>query len=172
MAGSGLLSFRNRALIAFLLMTGVRDGRKLPRSNGRTLISRTARRRCMAAGGKLREVTIFGDVALQALQAWRAALPGRRYVFPAFDRRQQPGPDAPMDGQTVFRVVKRTEKLSGVRFSPHTMRRTLITEALYNGAPIADVQAQAGHANEATTLSYARPVNARERRSRFRLRYG
>jgi hypothetical protein len=37
---------------------------------------------------------------------------------------------------------------------------------------LADVQAQAGHKQEATTLRYARPVDARNRRLRLRLRYG
>lgn len=36
----------------------------------------------------------------------------------------------------------------------------------------ADVAAQAGHKQEATTLCYARPVEAKARRSLLRLLYG
>ena len=82
------------------------------------------------------------------------------------------GEDKPTDAQTIYRVVKQTERKSGVVFSPHTARRTFISEALNTGTPLSDIQAQAGHANEATTLRYARPAQARERRNKIRLRYG
>ena len=65
-------------------------------------------------------------------------------------------------------MVKATEVKCGVAFRPHDLRRTFITE----GTPLADVQAQAGHAQASTTLLYAQPVNAKERLSKMRLRYG
>ncbi|MCY3866053.1 MAG: hypothetical protein OXG68_11500 [Chloroflexi bacterium] len=39
--------------------------------------------------------------------------------------------------------------------------------ALNSGAPLPDMQAQAGHANAATTLLYARPADAKSRRLRI-----
>jgi len=51
--------------------------------------------------------------------------------------------------------------------SAHDLRRTHITLALNSGAPLPDMQAQAGHANAATTLLYARPADAKSRRLRI-----
>jgi len=41
------------------------------------------------------------------------------------------------------------------------LRRTLITELLATGSPLADVQAQAGHVQGSTTLRYTGAVDAR-----------
>jgi integrase len=72
----------------------------------------------------------------------------------------------------LYLIVKHTAKEAGVEFSPHDARRTLITETLNNQVPLAEVQAQAGHANGSTTLRYAQSGDAKTRRSLLRLRYG
>ncbi|MCD4685054.1 MAG: tyrosine-type recombinase/integrase, partial [Anaerolineae bacterium] len=74
---------------------------------------------------------------------------------------------------SVYRVVKATEKRAGIEhFSPHDARRTLITELLANGTPLADAQAQAGHSQGSTTLRYAQAADARRRRRQGRVRFG
>ena len=49
----------------------------------------------------------------------------------------------------------------------HDLRQTHITIALNGGATVADMQAQAGHVNAATTLLYAQGHDAQQRRRRI-----
>ncbi len=80
--------------------------------------------------------------------------------------------DKPTVDQTVMRVASQTAKRAGLRdLAPHDLRRTHITEGLDAGATVADMQAQAGHANAATTLRYARATDAMRRRHRINLRF-
>lgn len=166
-----MIGQRNRALIALLFLTGMRrdEACKLKWSD---IDLENCVVHLLGKGGKERDAAIFGREAIAALQLWRDAIPDNRYAFPVFDQSRRPGADAPMDGQTVYRIVKRTNKLSGVTFSPHTARRTFITEGLVRGAPLSSLQAQAGHARGETTLLYARPVDAKRRLQEFSLRYG
>lgn len=171
--GSRRIDTRNRALIAVLFMTGMRRSEAIALhwsdvdfENGLLHIRH-------GKGDKERHAAMAGDFALTALQVWReAAGADRQYVFCSMSKGDKLGADRPTDSQTVYRVVKATEKHSGVVFSPHTVRRTFITEALNNGTPLAEVKAQVGHEQESTTLRYARPVDARLRRDKIRLRYG
>ena len=111
--------------------------------------------------------------AIEALRIWKTALgEGREFVFCSVGKRSRRGPDRGMNDHSVYDVVKLTEKISGVAFSPHDARRTFITEALTTGALLADVQNQAGHAQASTTMRYAKAVDAHQRRERLRLRYG
>ncbi len=93
-------------------------------------------------------------------------------MFCAVKKGDRMGADRPIDGTDVYRVVKATEKRSGVAFKPHDLRRTFITEALATGTPLATVQAAAGHARGETTLRYAQAVDARRARGELKLRYG
>ncbi|MCE2471343.1 MAG: hypothetical protein J4G18_05475 [Anaerolineae bacterium] len=67
--------------------------------------------------------------------------------------------DEAMNAETIVRVVGGSGKRIGIeRLSAHDLRRKHITLAM---------QAQAGHANAATTLLYARPAEAKTRRARI-----
>jgi integrase len=164
---------RNRALMAVLFLAGLRRSeaaalrwKDINLDDGLIHIRH-------GKGDVERDVVLAGEWAVEALRDWRLALgEDREYVFPSMAKGDKLGADAPTDAQTVYRVVKATEQATGIEFSPHTARRTFITEALTTGAPLADVQAQAGHQQAATTLRYARPVDALQRKSRLRLRYG
>lgn len=171
-SGDSLLHKRNRALIAVLFLTAMRRAEAAVLRWSDIDMEAGVINIPLGKGDKDRDVAMAGNLAIRTLQDWHEVLPGREYVFPPFDVKQQPDGDKPIDGQTVYRVVKRTEKLSGVKFSPHTARRTFITEGLDQGTPLADMQAQAGHVRSETTLRYARPLDAKERRKKFRHRYG
>ena len=76
--------------------------------------------------------------------------------------------DKPMSAQTIVRLLSLSSERAGIgHLSAHDLRRTHITLALNSGAPLQDMQAQAGHANAATTLRYAQPVDAKARRLRI-----
>lgn len=170
--GAGELTCaRNAALLAVLLCTGARraEAAALRWSDinfdaGTIFIAH-------GKGDKARDAAIFGERALQALQAWRALLPvGRVYVFCSVLKGQRFGADAPITGTDVYRIVRDTQAIVGFEFKPHDLRRTLITDLLQN-APIAEVQAQVGHARGDTTLRYAQATGARVRRDKHRLSY-
>ena len=65
------------------------------------------------------------------------------------------------------RLLKLTARRAGIgHVSAHDLRRTHITLALDNGAPLQDMQAQDGHANTSTTQRYAQLSDARTMRLR------
>jgi integrase len=164
---------RNRALIAVLALGALRRAeaaalrwRDVDFDNGVITVRH-------GKGDKAREVPLAGDLALQALRQWQMHQPGERtFVFCAVGKGDKVSADKPITGTDVYRIVKATEKLAGVAFAPHDLRRTFITEALATGTPLATVQAAAGHAQGATTLRYAQAVDARRARRELKLRYG
>lgn len=164
---------RNRAIIATLLMTGIRrsEAAALKWSDidldGGVILIRHGK------GDKEREVAIFGDIAVEALLTWREAQGDRTYVFCTVNKGDNLGPDKPMTPTSIYRVVKATEERAGIEhFSPHDARRTLITALLATGTPLADAQAQAGHSQGSTTLQYAQAADARRRRRQAQIKFG
>lgn len=170
--GNTLLDKRNSAIIAFMFLSGVRRSEVAALKWSDINLDDAVANIRHGKGDKQRDVAIAGELAIRCLIEWQRVLPDREYVFPSFDQRMNPGEDKPTNGQTIYRVVKHTEKLSGIVFTPHTARRTFITEGLIQGASLASMQAQAGHSRGETTLDYARPIEAKQRRQEFRHRYG
>ncbi len=80
--------------------------------------------------------------------------------------------DKPMSASGSARMLKIAVERSGVEhISAHDLRRTHITLALDNGAPLQDMQAQAGHDNASTTLRYAQAADAKARRERIAFQF-
>ncbi len=169
--GETPLALRNRALIALMFLTGARRAELAAlRWTDLDLEEATVTIR-HGKGDKERVAAIAGEAALTALAEWRQFNDGE-YVFPAAWKDGRMRADRPITTDGIYRIVRETERRAGVEFRPHDARRTHITEALATGTPLADVQAQAGHAQASTTLRYAQATNARERRNRLRLRFG
>lgn len=128
-------------------------------------------------GDKERVVGIVdpSERTVRALQSLRNAQGGGyTHVFPSMTRGRTAtwAADTPTVDQTVMRVVSQTAKRAGLGdLAPHDLRRTHITEGLNTGATVADMQAQAGHANAATTLRYAQATEAVQRRHRINFRF-
>lgn len=165
---------RNRALITVLLATGMRRSEVVAlRWNDIDLTEGVIFVR-HGKGDKARDVAIYGDLAIDSLADWKKAQGSdRRYTFCTINKGDNLGPDRPMTATSLYRMVKETERRAGIEhFSPHDARRTLITELLSTGTPLADAQAQAGHSQGQTTLLYARAADARQRRQKGRVRYG
>jgi integrase len=167
------IHIRNRALVAFILATGVRrseavafEWRDIDLINGTALVRH-------GKGDKSRHIAIVGEYALTALKRWYAACGGEmRYIFVGMDNQGNIQADKPITADNLYRIMKQAQALSGVEFTPHDIRRTLATDLLANGASLADVQEQLGHASESTTLRYAKSVDAATRRERFKTSYG
>jgi integrase len=168
-----LIQQRNCALIAVLFLSGLRRSEVAQLQWADIDLDEGVIHIRHGKGDTARDVALAGDYALEALANWRNAQgESRLYVFCSITKGSKLGDDCPMTAQAVYNVIKATERKTGVAFSPHDARRTFITEALATGAALADVQAQAGHKQESTTLRYAKPVDARQRRTKLRLRYG
>jgi integrase len=165
------LHVRNRSLLAVLLSTGVRRAEAVNlRWQDINLNAGIVKVRA-GKGDKDRDASFVGDYPIDILKRWHDYNHGN-YVFPRMNNLGEIVTDEPMSDDNLYRLVKHAEKISGVKFAPHTMRRTLATELLAQGASIADVQEQLGHANPQTTLRYAKAADAQERRKRFKTRYG
>ncbi len=175
-ADDDLTSLRNRALIAVLLLSGARRSEvsvlrwaDIDLKNGLLRIEH-------GKDNKRRTAALIGHFALDALEAWKEAQgPNRQYVFCRIRKGEILDADRPLAPQSIYNVVKETaERVLGKdqHFTPHDSRRTLIYEALINGATIEDVKEQVGHRTTRMTEYYAKRANAQRRRERLKLRYG
>jgi integrase/recombinase XerD len=165
---------RNRAIIAVLLMTGMRRSEAAALMWSDIDLEEGVIYVRHGKGDKARDVAVYGDDAIDALIDWKAAQRQKRtFVFCTVNKGDNLGSDEPMTPTSIYRVVKQTEQRAEIdHFSPHDARRTLITELLASGTPLADAQAQAGHSQGSTTLRYAQAADARRRREQGRVRFG
>lgn len=103
-------------------------------------------------GRKDRTIYIAGG-AQTALDDWltlRGSGPG-----PIFTSTTRAG--AAISDQAILVILrKRADQASVAPFSPHDLRRTMITRLLEAGADVVSVQRLAGHADPATTARYDR----------------
>ncbi len=72
----------------------------------------------------------------------------------------------------LYRLVREyTERVLGEKFGAHSMRSTVATNALANGADIAKVQELLGHANISTTRLYDQRHSRPEDSATFKVSY-
>ncbi len=164
---------RNRALVAVLLLSGLRRAEAaalvwddVDFEHG-VLTIRHGKR------DKARSAPLAGEFALEALQTWHEAQPeGYAFVFTPVTRGGQCSADRALTGTDVYRIWAATCAQAGIDAKPHDARRTFITEALTTGTPISTVQQVVGHERGDTTLRYAQTVDARRAKKELKLRYG
>lgn len=98
-----------------------------------------------------------------------------RAVGPLLPRLHRSGvvldPLASISRQTAYERVKFLADFAGVNpaLSPHSLRRTFVTEALRDGAPLHQVQLAAGHASPVTTMIYFKDVENLDENPTFEL---
>lgn len=120
--------------------------------------------------GDKERVVYLGDDWADALEAWMER------------RGRQPGPlfapvskagrvlDRRLSASTVRQIFLARGAAAGVEaFSPHDLRRTMISHLLDAGEDLATVQQVAGHANVQTTARYDRRGERAKRRAAGRL---
>jgi integrase len=164
---------RNRALVAVLLLGGVRRSEAAALRWSDVDFENGVLHIRHGKGDKSRDVPLAGDYALDSLRAWQMAQPADyQYVFTPMERGDRCGKDKAITGTDVYRIWIVTAGVADVESKPHDARRTFITEALATGTPISTVQSIAGHARGETTLRYAQSVDARYARKELKLRYG
>lgn len=190
---------RNLAIIAVLLMTGVRRSELVAMQweninyNNATIFIPHGK------GDKKRTVAIMDGpdgLTVNALKQWQGMQGDdtRKYVFCRLENTGTVlGADKPISTTEVYKLIERTsQKAFGYRYveytdkngkkrkkrealkkiAPHDFRRTLITGILDNGGNVHDAQAQAGHASGSTTLIYADSSDAKKRRDKVKLPFG
>ena len=167
------VGIRNYALLRLLIYTGLRRAEVVMlRWDDIDLDAHTVTVR--HGKGDKRRIAAIADAteatkrALSAL--WQAQAGAYDCLFPTMTAGRNPKfeSDTPMSAQTIVRLLSLSSARAGIgHLSAHDLRRTHITLALDNGAPLQDMQAQAGHANPSTTLRYAQPSDAKSRRERI-----
>ena len=168
-----LVGIRNYALLRLMIYTGLRRAEIVSlRWDDIDLDAQTVTVR-HGKGDKRRIAAIADatDATKRALLAlWQAQAGAYDCLFPTMTAGRNPKfeADTPMSAQTIVRLLSRSSKRAAIgHLSAHDLRRTHITLALDRGAPLQDMQAQAGHANPSTTLRYAQPSDAKTRRQRI-----
>ena len=167
------VGIRNYALLRLMIYTGLRRAEIVTlRWDDIDLEAHTVTVR-HGKGDKQRIAAIADatEATKRALSAlWQAQAGAYDCLFPTMTSGRNPKfeSDTPMSAQTIVRLLSLSSARAGIgHLSAHDLRRTHITLALDNGAPLQDMQAQAGHANPSTTLRYAQPSDAKSRRQRI-----
>jgi len=166
---------RNRAIVATLLLTGIRRAELAALRWEHIDFTAGTMAIRHGKGDKARDVAIYGQEALEALQAWQQAQPaGYGYVFVNLRKGGNFTGDKPMTATSIYRIVTATALLARLgHVKPHDLRRTLATELLNTGETVHNTGAQLGHADSSTTLNnYAVAAEAVDRRKRGKVRYG
>lgn len=169
------LSLRNNLMMRLLIFTGLRRSELAVLKWDDIDLENQIIHVRHGKGDKSRTVAIMDNTGgtLAALKAWKAIIPSYQYIFVAVTKSGKIKADKSITDKTVYRVVQQTALLAGLPdIAPHDLRRTHITEYLASGGTLANAQAQAGHAQSATTLDYAQSGDAINRRKDANFRFG
>lgn len=121
---------------------------------------------------KKRDVSIAGEFAIPLLDDWLSVIGRDRiYLFPVAYKNKI-GPDSKPSIKSVYRSVKRIEKLTGIRMYTHRWRHTWATLSAQSGTSLLIIKDQLGHESLETTSIYAEAVDAKTRRSQIHLGFG
>ena len=156
---------RDAALIALMCAGGPRRSEVVAlqlvdytRADGQLIIRQ-------GKGKKDRTIYVSGG-AQTALDDWltlRGEAPGP--IFTSTTRAL-----AKMTDQAVLVILRKRGEQAGVAaFTPHDLRRTMITQLLERGADVVSVQRLAGHADPATTAKYDRRGETAKKEAAARL---
>ncbi len=155
--GDGLSARRDRAILETLYSTGARVS-EVVGMNREDLDLREGLVRLRGKGRKERIVPI-GDVALEAIREYHAAL--QRSARRSQHVQHGPSPafrnarGGRLTARSVGRLVgKYSARLSGGRVSPHALRHSFATHLLDEGADLRAIQEMLGHASLSTTQKY------------------
>jgi site-specific recombinase XerD len=164
---SGKTGFRDRAILELLFSTGLRVSELV--SLDREQINLNTREfGVIGKGGRSRIVFISHQAANWVDKYLKSRLDKYK---PLFIRSLRPNEIVLEDNKvrltarSVQRLVKKYVRSANlpVAATPHTIRHSMATDLLLNGADIRSVQEILGHKNIATTQIYTHVTNARLR---------
>jgi integrase/recombinase XerC len=152
-------ALRDRAILELLYATGVRVS-ELCGLDLEDVDSSYGLARVLGKGGRERIVPV-GSAAIEALGAYlklgRPALAGASGCPALFLNRG----GGRLSTRSVRSIVTRACEQAGVRGSPHTLRHSMATHMLENGADLRSVQEVLGHASLSTTQIYTHVTRER-----------
>lgn len=164
---SGKSGFRDRAIMELLFSTGLRVS-ELVSLNREQINLNTREFGVVGKGGRSRIVFISNQAASWVDKYIKSRLDKHK---PLFIRSLKPNEivleedKVRLTARSVQRLVKKYVRQANlpVAATPHTIRHSMATDLLLNGADIRSVQEILGHKNIATTQIYTHVTNARLR---------
>lgn len=157
--GNGLDVLRDKALLATLFSTGMRvselcslDRDKINLEGGEVTVR--------GKGGKLRLVFLSDDTKNALRQYLGKRTDIDEALFTRISRSSQSkgsGDNLRLTPRSIQRIVEKHATKAGIvgkNVSPHSLRHTMATDLLRNGADIRSVQALLGHSSVTTTQIY------------------
>ena len=166
--GDSVAASRDKAILETLYSTGARVS-EVVGLNWDDVDLETGIVRLQGKGKKERVVPI-GDLAVDAIQAYRRHLSQKKVkrfrgknVLPSYEADQRTGMvplfennrGGRLSARSVERMVKRSsQSLQGGSVTPHTLRHSFATHLLDEGADLRAIQEMLGHASLATTQKY------------------
>lgn len=168
----GYIAIRAMAINALLASTGLRCAELAALQINDVNLERGTLKVWHGKGDKEREIAIIGDFALKFLNPWLEVIgKDRIYLFPIASKNKI-GTDKKPSEKSIYRAVKRIEKLTGLKMYTHRWREALATGLAQNGMPLPNIRDQLGHASLDTTSIYTKSVDAETIRAQGRLGYG
>ncbi|MCB0194559.1 MAG: tyrosine-type recombinase/integrase [Anaerolineae bacterium] len=150
-------AIRNRALIRFSYVTGIREaGVSDLRLSHLDIDNRCVHLPARTNKSKRRHRPYFDDQVASDLEAWLVVRPQRDEVDNVFvSLRGCVG--APISPKGIYSMLQRVCKAAGInRRKFHALRHSSALDALESGISVDKVQKQLGHANLQTTMNYLR----------------
>lgn len=168
----GFIAIRAMAINALLAATGIRCAEAADlRVNDVDFETKTLKV-WHGKGDKRRDVAIVGNFALHFLGDWLDVIGRNRvFLFPVAYKKTI-GLDVKPSEKSIYRAVKRIEKLTGIRIYTHRWRRSHATWLARMGASLQYIKDQLGHESLSTTSIYTDTVDAEERGRVFKLGFG
>ena len=150
----GLIGKRDQAIIELLYATGIRVTELINLKRNDINLDHQLLK-CIGKGNKERWIPFterVQKVLLDYLQTIRPKFKRRKET----DRLFLNNHGQPISRQSIFYLVKKYAQESGIRknVTPHTLRHTLATHLIENGADLRTVQEMLGHSDISTTQIY------------------
>lgn len=150
----GLIGKRDQAIIELLYATGIRVTELINLKRNDINLDHQLLK-CIGKGNKERWIPFterVQNVLIDYLQTIRPKFKKRKET----DRLFLNNHGQPISRQSIFYLVKKYAQESGIRknVTPHTLRHTLATHLIENGADLRTVQEMLGHSDISTTQIY------------------
>ncbi|MEK7725911.1 MAG: tyrosine recombinase XerC [Nitrospirota bacterium] len=151
--GDTALPLRDRAILETLYSTGARVSETVGLNLGD--LNQSDGLVHLRGKGRKERIVPIGDVALQAIQTYRASLKrataDNQPATPLFLNHR----GGRLTARSVARLVSRySSRLPGGAVSPHALRHSYATHLLDEGADLRSIQEMLGHASLSTTQKY------------------
>ncbi len=150
----GKLGLRNRAVLELLYATGMRVS-ELIYLKINDINMENCMLKCLGKGSKERMIP-FGDKARQSLNLYLDRLRPKLVKNPNEDTLFLNNRGERLSRQGAFYLVKLSAHKASIekKVTPHTLRHTLATHLIENGADLRSVQEMLGHSDISTTQIY------------------